>query len=185
MRFLGIFTPPLRHLCTTSAPPLDPSIFFVCFNTYILSFQIMVEQKNRNVELPRLKRSTSTWEGKVIEYLLAYPGKTAVELTTEAITSYWLVEALEGKVSDEEFQKACRCASENLLKKLASIQQMSGLSLNTITSVPSFTEPIPENKRQVGLQAPQQQEDEEDELNIDIQLTEEMMDVNEALTGVD
>lgn len=144
----------------------------------------MVKQRNKNVELPRFKRSTSTWEGKVIEYLLAYPGKTAVELTGEAITSYWLVEALKGKVSDEEFHQACRCASENLLKKLASIQQMSGLSLNTIASVPSFTQPILENKR-LGSQAPQQQEDEEDKWNIDIQLTEEMMDVNEALAGED
>ncbi|RCJ19082.1 hypothetical protein A6770_32395 [Nostoc minutum NIES-26] len=146
----------------------------------------MVEQRNKNVELPRFKRSTSTWEGKVIEYLLAYPGKTAVELTGEALASYYLVEALEGKVSDEEFRKACRAAAENLSKKLTSIQQMAGF--NTITSVPSFTEPIAETKQLAVSQVPQQQEqeDNEDDWGIDIQLSEEMMDVNEALIiGVD
>ncbi|MCC5600596.1 hypothetical protein [Nostoc favosum] len=144
----------------------------------------MVEQQNKKVELPRFKRSTSTWEGKVIEYLLAYPGKTAVELTGEALSAYYLVEALEGKVSDDEFRKACREAAENLSKKLASIQRMAGL--NTITSVPSFTQPIPEIK-QLGSPPPQQQEQEDDEdiWNMDIQISEEMMDVNEAIVGVD
>jgi hypothetical protein len=146
---------------------------------------IMVEQQNKKVELPRFKRSTSTWEGKVIEYLLTYPGKTAVELTGEALTSYFLVEALKGQVSDDEFQKACLAAAENLTKKLTSIQRMAGLN-TIVTSVPSFAEPIPEIK-QLGSPLPQQQEQEgdEDSWNMDIHLSEEMMDVNEAIIGVD
>ncbi|MBE9053787.1 hypothetical protein IQ243_25975 [Nostocales cyanobacterium LEGE 11386] len=141
----------------------------------------MRKQRNKNVELPRFKRSTSNWEGKVIEYLLAYPGKTAVELTGEALTSYWLVEALEGKVSDEEFQKACRAAAENLSKKLASIQQMS--NLNTITSVPSFTPPVSPTTQPVVTQALQNDEDEneedDDDWDMNLQPTADMIAANQ------
>lgn len=142
----------------------------------------MVKQRNKNVELPRLKRSTSTWSGKVIEYLLAYPGKTAVELTGEALTSYYLVEALEGKVSDEEFQKACRAAAENLSKKLASIQQMSGS--NTIYKVPSFTPSISPTSQPVVTQDPQQKDeeeddDDEDDWNMNLRPTPQMIEANQ------
>ncbi|WP_193199966.1 hypothetical protein [Nostoc sp. MG11] len=97
----------------------------------------MVTPHRNQVELPKIKRSTSTWDGKVIEYLLNHPsGKSAINLALEAITSYWLVEALEGKVTQDEFHLACRAAAENLSKKLASIQQMAGL--NTIYKLPTI-----------------------------------------------
>lgn len=144
-----------------------------------------MRQQAKSVELPKVKRVLDSWDGKVIDYLLSHPSKrNSPELILEALSAYYLVEALEGKVSDEEFRQACREAIENLSKKLASIQRMAGL--NTITSVPSFTEAIPEIKQLVSpLPQQQGQEDDEDIWNMDIQLSEEMMDVNEAIVGVD
>ncbi|MBD6620667.1 hypothetical protein FNW02_34100 [Komarekiella sp. 'clone 1'] len=150
---------------------------------------IMAEQ--HNVELPKFKRSTATWEGKVIEYLLAYPsGKTAIDLLLEGATSYWVVEALEGKVSPEEFRLACRAAAENLSKKLTSIQQLAGL--NTIASVPDLTKTIPAIAQRTIAETPQQQEDNndiednnddenDDDWNMNLQPTPKMIAANKML----
>ncbi|MBE9036601.1 hypothetical protein [aff. Roholtiella sp. LEGE 12411] len=148
---------------------------------------VMAEQ--HNVELPKFKRSTATWEGKVIEYLLAYPsGKTAIDLLLEGATSYWVVEALEGKVSPEEFRLACRTASENLSKKLISIQQLAGL--NTIASVPDLTKTIPAPAQRTIAEIPQQQEDnndiedndeDDDDWDMNLQPTPKMIAANKML----
>ncbi|MCC5616768.1 hypothetical protein LC605_17140, partial [Nostoc sp. CHAB 5836] len=46
--------------------------------------------------------------GKTIEYLVNHQSKkSAGELTMEAVTSYWLIEALVGKVSKEELCFHC------------------------------------------------------------------------------
>jgi hypothetical protein len=145
----------------------------------------MTQQQKKEIELPKIRKVPSSWDGKVIDYLLKHrSGRAATDLAIEAITSYWLVEALKGKVSEDEFQEACRAAAENLSKKLISIQQMAGL--NTITSVPSLGLPVAPATQPINSQAPQQKEqDDEDDWNMNLQMTEEMMEVNQALAGID
>ncbi|MBD2254728.1 hypothetical protein [Nostoc parmelioides] len=144
-----------------------------------------MRQQANNVELPKVKRVKNSWDGKVINYLLNHPSKrSSPELILEALSSYWLVEALEGKVSDEEFRKACCAAAENLLKKLASIQRMSGLNFNTMTSVPSLELPVETTTQSMRSQVFQQQEnedDEEDDWNLNLQPTQEMLAANQIL----
>ncbi|MBD2472159.1 hypothetical protein [Nostoc sp. FACHB-145] len=151
----------------------------------------MTQQQKKEIELPKIRKVPTSWDGKVIDYLLKHrSGRAATDLAIEAITSYWLVEALKGKVSEDEFQEACRAAAENLTKKLISIQQMTGL--NNSTSIPSLGLPVAPATQPINSQAPQQQvpqrqeeENDEDDWNMNLQLTEEMMEVNQALAGID
>ncbi|MEA5515744.1 hypothetical protein [Nodularia sp. UHCC 0506] len=88
----------------------------------------MNKPPNRDVELPRIKRKTNSWDGLVIDYLSNHPsGKAATELSMEAVVAYWLAEALEGKVSQDELTKACRSAIEKLEGKLATIRMIGGI----------------------------------------------------------
>ena len=88
----------------------------------------MSEKRNFYVELPRIKRKSKSWEGKVIEYLLNHPSnKAATEFSMEALTAFWLAEALEGQVSSEELSLACWSAIEKLEGKLATIRRIAGI----------------------------------------------------------
>lgn len=88
----------------------------------------MSEKRNFYVELPRIKRKSKSWEGKVIEYLLNHPSlKAATEFSMEALTAFWLAEALEGQVSHEELSKACWSAIEKLEGKLATVRRIAGI----------------------------------------------------------
>jgi hypothetical protein len=152
---------------------------------------VMTQQQKKEIELPKIRKVPSSWDGKVIDYLLKHrSGKAATDLATEAITSYWLVEALKGKVSDDEFEEACRAAAENLLKKLISIQKMAGL--NAITSIPSLGLPVEVATQSMSSQVPhqraqkqEQSEDDDDDWNMNIRPSEEIMAMNKALGGID
>lgn len=88
----------------------------------------MSQQQNSYVELPRIKRKSNSWEGKVIDYLLNHPSnRSATEFAIEAITAFWLAEALEGQVNQPELQKACWSAIERLEAKLATIRRIGGI----------------------------------------------------------
>ncbi|MEA5605953.1 hypothetical protein [Nostoc sp. UHCC 0252] len=88
----------------------------------------MSQQQNSYVELPRIKRKSNSWEGKVIDYLLNHPSnRSATEFSIEAITAFWLAEALEGQVNQPELQKACWSAIEKLEAKLATIRRIAGI----------------------------------------------------------
>jgi hypothetical protein len=88
----------------------------------------MSQQHNSYVELPRIKRKSNSWEGKVIDYLLNHPSnRSATEFSIEAITAFWLAEALEGQVNQPELQKACWSAIEKLEAKLATIRRIAGI----------------------------------------------------------
>ena len=88
----------------------------------------MSAPRYKDVELPRIKRKSNSWEGKVIEYLLNHPSnKAATEFSMEALTAFWLAEALEGQVSSEELIKACWSAIEKLEGKLATIRRIAGI----------------------------------------------------------
>ncbi|MCC5619017.1 hypothetical protein LC605_28835 [Nostoc sp. CHAB 5836] len=83
----------------------------------------MNKQVSKDVELPRVKRRHDSWDGKTIEYLVNHQSKkSAGELTMEAVTSYWLIEALVGKVSKEEFIEACLSSIGQLEGKLVKIR---------------------------------------------------------------
>lgn len=88
----------------------------------------MSQQQNSYVELPRIKRKSNSWEGKVIDYLLNHPSnRSATEFAIEAITAFWLAEALEGQVNQPELQKACWSAIEKLEGKLATIRRIGAI----------------------------------------------------------
>jgi len=88
----------------------------------------MSAPRYKDVELPRIKRKSNSWEGKVIEYLLNHPSnKAATEFSMEALTAFWLPEALEGFVSEEELSLACWSAIEKLEGKLATIRRIAGI----------------------------------------------------------
>lgn len=88
----------------------------------------MSAPRYKDVELPRIKRKSNSWEGKVIEYLLNHPSnKAATEFSMEALTAFWLPEALEGQVSSEELSLACWSAIEKLEGKLATIRRIAGI----------------------------------------------------------
>ena len=94
----------------------------------------MSAPRYKDVELPRIKRKSNSWEGKVIEYLLNHPSnKAATEFSMEALTAFWLPEALEGKVTNDELVKACWSAIEKLEGKLATIRR-----IGAIEKLPSF-----------------------------------------------
>ena len=83
----------------------------------------MDKQGSKDGELPRVKRRHDSWDGRTIEYLVNHRSKkSAGELTMEAVTSYWLIEALVGKVSKEEFIEACLSSIGELEGKLVKIR---------------------------------------------------------------
>lgn len=83
----------------------------------------MEKQGSKDVELPRVKRRHDSWDGRTIEHLVNHRSKkSAGELTMEAVTSYWLIEALVGKVSKEEFIEACLSSIGQLEGKLVKIR---------------------------------------------------------------
>ncbi|WP_373527479.1 hypothetical protein [Nostoc sp.] len=93
----------------------------------------MSQQQNSYVELPRIKRKSNSWEGKVIDYLLKHPSnRSATEFAIEAITAFWLAEALEGQVNQPELQKACWSAIERLEAKLATIRRIARIEPQSI-----------------------------------------------------
>ncbi|MBD2254774.1 hypothetical protein [Nostoc parmelioides] len=93
----------------------------------------MSQQHNSYVELPRIKRKSNSWEGKVIDYLLKHPSnRPATEFAIEAITAFWLAEALEGQVNQPELQKACWSAIERLEAKLATIRRIARIEPQSI-----------------------------------------------------
>ncbi len=93
----------------------------------------MSQQHNSYVELPRIKRKSNSWEGKVIDYLLNHPSnRPATEFSMEAITAFWLAEALEGQVNQAELQKACWSAIERLEAKLATIRRIARIEPQSI-----------------------------------------------------
>lgn len=78
-----------------------------------------------DIELPRIKRPKNSWTGKVIQYLMEHPsGNLSYELAIEAIAAYWLVEALENNVEQQQLVIASRTASEKLEGKLATIKRI-------------------------------------------------------------
>lgn len=99
-------------------------------------------EPNIYVELSRIKRAKDSWEGKVIEYLMKCPSqKPCTELVIEAITSYWLVEALlDLNAEHSEVIKASRTAIEKLEAKLATIREIGKIE-NPQTTPPSTTTP--------------------------------------------
>ncbi|WP_100904027.1 hypothetical protein [Nostoc flagelliforme] len=88
----------------------------------------MKDSTQQYVELPRIKRAKNSWERKVIHYLVTHPsGKSSPELAMEAISCYWLIEALENNVAHEEIIIASRNAIEMLEAKVAIIRKIVGL----------------------------------------------------------
>lgn len=78
-----------------------------------------------DIELPRIKRLKNSWTGKVIQYLTEHPsGNLSYEFTLEAIAAYWLVEALENNIEQQQLIVASRNASEKLEGKLATIRKI-------------------------------------------------------------
>jgi hypothetical protein len=83
----------------------------------------MSKQGNQDVELPRIRRRNDSWDGKTIQYLVSHSSKkSSGEMAMEGLTSYWLIEALVGKVDKEEFIEACLSSIGQLEGKLAKIK---------------------------------------------------------------
>ncbi|MBD2254298.1 hypothetical protein [Nostoc parmelioides] len=147
----------------------------------------MSQQHNSYVELPRIKRKSNSWEGKVIDYLLNHPSnRPATEFAIEAITAFWLAEALEGQVSQPELQKACWSAIERLEAKLATIRRIGRiekllpegatvLSPSEKTVNPTTTnENSNENLNDLHLSTDEDEDEDEDTDGwMDIELSEE------------
>ena len=152
----------------------------------------MNKPPNRDVELPRVKRKTNSWDGLVIDYLSNHPsGKAATELSMEAVVAYWLAEALEGKVSQDELTKACRSAIEKLEGKLATIRMIGGIdrlptSYLSPNVVPSTT--TTNDDSQLTNQTENDNDEDEDDDDWDVEATlmrmpkpEELRDANRMM----
>ncbi|BAT56759.1 hypothetical protein NOS3756_57710 (plasmid) [Nostoc sp. NIES-3756] len=112
------------------------------------SYTDIKNELNLYVELSRVKRAKDSWEGQVIQYLLQHPSnKPVTELVIEAITSYWLVEALlEHNVAYSEIVKASRMAIEKLGAKLTTIDKIVGTQKELTTTWMTNTQPDTSNK---------------------------------------
>jgi len=107
----------------------------------------MNQRTEKQVQL-RFKCKTSSWGGKAIEYILNHPsGRGVSELALEAITSYWLPQALKGRVSDIEIYEACREAVKNLSEKLELAEEIGGIS-------PRVQELKPSNNDSYSIEIP-------------------------------
>jgi hypothetical protein len=165
----------------------------------------MATQKNKDVELPRIKRNINSRSGKVIHYLLTHDSdKAATELTMEANNSYWLVEALSGLVGQEELNKACWWAIDSLVAKLIKIMRIGGIerlptSYQLLLGTDVVSSPISTTKSDNALatnNSSQQQlnqdgdysennndakNEDDDDWNMNIQATPEMIAADLAL----
>lgn len=112
------------------------------------SYTDIKNELNLYVELSRVRRAKDFWEGQVIKYLLQHPSKKpATELVIEAITSYWLVEALlEHNAAYSEIVKASRMAIEKLEAKLTTIDKIVGTQKVLTTTWTTNTQPDTSNK---------------------------------------
>lgn len=136
------------------------------------SYSYIKNESNLYVELSRIKRTRDSWEGRVIEYLVKYPSrKPCTELVIEAITSYWLVEALvDFNAEHSEVIKASRMAIEKLEAKLVTIRQIAGIENPQMTTVTApvasnlveVIEPDPKTKPQLQSNDGDDGDDEED-----------------------
>jgi hypothetical protein len=149
----------------------------------------MNKPQNRDVELPRIKRRINSWDGLVIDYLSKHPsGKAVTEMSMEAVTAYWLAEALEGKVNQEELTKACWSAIEKLEAKLSTIRRIGGierlptsyLSTSVVTSNNMTNgEPPMGSLTENNLEDEEDEEEDDDDWELmDIRKTAEMEQVN-------
>jgi hypothetical protein len=162
----------------------------------------MSQQQNFYVELPRIKRKSNSWEGKVIDYLLNHPSnRSATEFAIEAITAFWLAEALEGQVNQPELQKACWSAIERLEAKLATIRRIGGIekllpdyttvlspSPSTVNPTTKTNENSLENLNDLHLSTDDDDDEDDDDDDtvvwIDIKPSEEMKQIN-RLFGIE
>ncbi|GAX38830.1 hypothetical protein [Nodularia sp. NIES-3585] len=143
----------------------------------------MDKPQHKDVYLQRIKRKTNSWDGLVIDYLSNHPsGKAAAELSMEAVVAYWLAEALEGKVSQDELTKACRSAIEKLSGKLATIRMIGGIdrlptSYLSPNVVPSTT--TTNDDSQLTNQTDNDDDDDDDDWGLmKMHKTEEMEQIN-------
>lgn len=82
----------------------------------------------KEIEVPKVRRQSDTWDGKVMEYLLKHPSKKPInELIMEAVTNYWLVEALAFTVNEQELITASLSAIGALEGKLIIARSISGM----------------------------------------------------------
>jgi len=136
----------------------------------------MGQPERTTVELPRIKRITTSWEGLVIEYLLNHPSKKrATTLVMEAITAYWLAESLEGKVLSSEIYKACREAAKNLLEKVNITQEIGEMNIRETSSV---------NKELADTSQPKselEKDDDDDDWQLELVIPQEYVEINNAL----
>jgi len=159
----------------------------------------MSQQHNSYVELPRIKRKSNSWEGKVIDYLLNHPSnRPATEFSMEAITAFWLAEALEeGQVNQPELQKACWSAIERLEAKLATIRRIGGIeklhkdyttvlspSEKTVNPTTTTNENSLENLDDLHLSTDDDDDEDDTVVWMDIKPSEEMKQVN-RLFGIE
>ena len=158
----------------------------------------MSAPRYKDVELPRIKRKSNSWEGKVIEYLLNHPSnKAATEFSMEALTAFWLAEALEGQVSSEELSLACWSAIEKLEGKLATIRRIAGIkklpsSDTTLFSASPETVNPTKNNENLNSQQIQVSTSDDDDQTLDedsddlmeLELSPEMKQINK-LFGVE
>ncbi|MBG1266539.1 hypothetical protein [Nostoc sp. WHI] len=146
----------------------------------------MSEKRNLYVELPRIKRKVNSWEGKVIEYLLNHPSnRPATEFSIEAITAFWLAEALEGQARNDELAKACWSAIEKLEGKLATIRRIAGIEklphdysmvlASTTTVTTKSDNPTANHNEQLD---PLESDIDDDDEIMDLELSEEMIQAN-------
>ncbi|HEY9801978.1 MAG TPA: hypothetical protein V6D25_16580 [Leptolyngbyaceae cyanobacterium] len=99
----------------------------------------MSTSSKKNIELPRVRRQADSWDGLVIEYLMNHPSKKPVnELVMEAVTNYWLVEALVGTISEIDLIKASWLVMGSLEGKLITIRTISGIPGLRNKQIPLF-----------------------------------------------
>ncbi|WP_155960303.1 hypothetical protein [Fischerella sp. PCC 9605] len=146
----------------------------------------MSKSQNFYVELPRIKRKGNSWEGKVIDFLLNHPSnKPATEFAIDAITAFWLAEALEGQLSQPELEKACWSAIERLEAKLATIRRIAGIEKNSMVlshGATASTTPT-SNSQQVNSSSDDDDDDddEDDDEWSEFELPEELKQANQML----
>jgi hypothetical protein len=87
-----------------------------------------MKQRNQNKIALTVARS-NLFESKVLEYLSNHPsGRSASELAMEAITNYWLEEAVGEQISEPHFYKACYIAAQILRAQANFIEQRMGIT---------------------------------------------------------
>lgn len=151
----------------------------------------MNKPENRDVYLQRIKRKINSWDGLVIDYLSKHPSrKAATELSMDAVASYWLAEALEDKVSQEELIKACWSAIEKLEGKIVTIKRIGGIdrlptpisSLSTNVATSNNMTNMTKDEPHISSHTEIEDEELEDDWELmDIPQPEEVKDANDLL----